>query len=836
MSAAVQVSPARITLTWPAFSGATSYTIYRKLKTDTGWGSVLGTVTGSATQFIDNGVTVGVYYEYRVVRSSSSGSGTGYIASGIQLPVVETRGKIILLVDNTLAPQLVPELAQLDTDLKADGWVVLRQDVSRTASSSSIRAIIQGFYNADPTQVKALYLVGHVPVPYSGNIAPDGHGEHQGAWPCDGYYAEMNSSWTDATVNNNTAQRVANRNIPGDGKFDQSDLPSAVELQVGRVDLADMPAFASNEVQLVRDYLNKAHAFKTRQTTPLNRGIVFDNLQWVSNPIAGGGYRSMAALFGAANITDCYPYGAGFSTFIHNQNYLWTYASGGGLQAYEGSTLTYNGADNVTTTQALATSVNHGGVFNMSCGSYFGDWDNTNNFLRAVIARGSALTNVWAGIPNWWFQHMAMGDPIGYSALVSMNNTNLYLPMNGGWQASIGRSHLGLMGDPSLRAYMVAPPQNLTVVDAAGTAQFAWTASSETVDGYFLYQFDAVTGAITRAWTNLITGTNFSNPAVPFIPGKQYMIRAVKLRTTASGSYYDLSLGAMGFAGGSPAPDCTGAIGGSALPTTPCNDGSPCTINDVWNASCQCIGTFSGDSDGDGICNAQDNCPFLAGQIGSPCNDGSACTINDVINSSCQCVGTYTGDTDGDGICNAIDNCPNTPGQVGSPCNDGDPCTLNDMLNSSCQCVGTYSGDPDGDGICSALDNCPTVPGQIGSACNDGNPCTTNDVLNSSCQCVGTPVPDSDGDGLCDAVDNCPGVAGQIGSPCNDGNAATINDALNASCQCVGTAVAIDCLGVPGGAALPGTACNDGNANTVNDQWTATCTCVGQLLDCMGVA
>lgn len=46
------------------------------------------------------------------------------------------------------------------------------------------------------------------------------------------------------------------------------------------------------------------------------------------------------------------------------------------------------------------------------------------------------------------------------------------------------------------------------------------------------------------------------------------------------------------------------------------------------------------DWDGDGTPNCADNCPLVAGQIGSACNDGNAETINDVLNSQCNCVGT----------------------------------------------------------------------------------------------------------------------------------------------------------------------------------------------------
>lgn len=180
----------------------------------------------------------------------------------IEVAATDYRGKLVLLVDNTFTASLAPELAQLRLDLKADGWVVLRTDVSRTASVSSVRTIVANQYNADPANVKALFIVGHVPVPYSGNQNPDGHQEHKGAWPADGYYGDVNGLWTDAAVNVTSAARTANNNVPGDGKFDQTTFPSAVELQVGRVDMYDMPAFAVGETQLMRNYLNKLHSFK----------------------------------------------------------------------------------------------------------------------------------------------------------------------------------------------------------------------------------------------------------------------------------------------------------------------------------------------------------------------------------------------------------------------------------------------------------------------------------------------------------------------------------------------------------------------------------------------
>ncbi len=44
------------------------------------------------------------------------------------------------------------------------------------------------------------------------------------------------------------------------------------------------------------------------------------------------------------------------------------------------------------------------------------------------------------------------------------------------------------------------------------------------------------------------------------------------------------------------------------LPGSTCNDSDSCTVNDLYDASCNCIGTFL-DSDMDSVCDAQDICP-----------------------------------------------------------------------------------------------------------------------------------------------------------------------------------------------------------------------------------
>jgi Lectin C-type domain/Secretion system C-terminal sorting domain len=172
------------------------------------------------------------------------------------------------------------------------------------------------------------------------------------------------------------------------------------------------------------------------------------------------------------------------------------------------------------------------------------------------------------------------------------------------------------------------------------------------------------------------------------------------------------------------------------------------------------------DTDGDNICNENDcqpNNPAFPALPFTPCNDGNANTNNDAVTADgCGCAGipidpcaNLGGDSDGDGICNANDCQPNNanlPATPGSPCDDANPNTNNDKISADgCSCAGTpidpcaaLGGDTDGDGICNANDcqpNNANLPATPGSPCDDANPNTNNDKISADgCSCAGTPV------------------------------------------------------------------------------------------------
>lgn len=519
------VDTTSLKLTWNVDANATNYTINRKNLSDQTWGAPVAVVPGTDTMYLDLGLSRGQTYEYRIVKTTGSYGGYGYALAGIEVAQANNNGDALLLVEYSVDSALQNEIDQLIADLKADGWRVMKEAIDADTGVYAVKNIITTAFSNLPA-MRMVYLLGHVPVPYSGNIAPDGHvPDHQGAWPADVYYAEINDLWTDQNVNTTGASSVRNQNIPGDGKFDQNSLPGSAELMIGRVDFYDLPLFSSTEIELTRSYLNRVHDYKMGNWTLPKRALIDDNFgAFGGEAFASNGWRNFSPLVGRNQIE-----ALDYRTTLATSGYLFSYGCGGG---------SFTSAGGIGTSADFAGDSLQTG-FTMLFGSYFGDWDNQNAFMRSALAQGTTMSISWAGRPHWHYHSLAMGMPIGMSALITQNNNNLYTYNYG--QRGV---HVALLGDPSLRMEYVAPPTALQV-DTVDTfhIQVNWTASSDTaIDGYDIYQ--SIDGSpFFKLNDQPLNESTYVDSCVIHAGSYTYMVKAVKLEQGFSGSYWNSSLG-----------------------------------------------------------------------------------------------------------------------------------------------------------------------------------------------------------------------------------------------------------------------------------------------------
>ena len=536
VSASVQISPPQIALSWPPDLGATpnGYTVYRKAPEANSWNDGI-TLPGTATGFIDANVTIGATYEYQIVKATSGYAGYGYLYTGINAPLVEDRGKVVLIVDSTYAADLSAELARLDQDLLGDGWQVLRHDVARDENPSNVKALIQSDYAADPANVKAVFLFGHVPVVRSGNLNVDGHQPRP--MPADVFYGDMDGDWTDSD---------------GDGVFDQNTIPTDVELEVGRVDFADLPGRLTwngpptfpGELELLRQYLNKDHSFRQGLMAVPRRALVGDGFGiFRGQAFAASGYRNFAPFFGPANIVAANtatnaPFDEKWVALLGVNSYLWAYGCGAGSYSSMSGLGTHSDYDEVWSTDIVDTDAR--AVFMMMFGSWLAEWDTEDNIMRAALATPTyGLTCSWSGRPHHFYHHMALGETIGYGIRLSQNNSVLYQNQVNRYTRGV---HIALMGDPTLRMHPVAPPSALSAANASEGVRLSWMLSPDSALGYHIYRATTPSGPFTRLTDSILDGSSFIDSSAN-AGTYTYMVRAVKLEDTPSGTYYNASQG-----------------------------------------------------------------------------------------------------------------------------------------------------------------------------------------------------------------------------------------------------------------------------------------------------
>lgn len=530
--ASVHQAPPRIRISWPRVEGAGGIWIYRKAFADGSWGAVRATLPGDATEFDDADVEPGIAYEYMVETAEPIGRiknrrASGVLAAGLALPVVDDRGTALLVIDRTMTAPVAGELARLAEDLCGDGWTVLRRDVDRQATvcgpataaeAAAVKAVIGDVWRQEQGRLRAVLLIGRVPIPYSGWLIPDGHDYEPRE--ADSYYALPEATWTDVRDYPDKGKKGVRRNVAGDGIFDQSWFdPAAVHLAVGRIDMSALPIFGLPEPELLRRYLNKHHAYRQRVAA------------FAPACDTGSGLVGSRTGFYLETLFD-----SGMVNPVHGQlsgdldaPRLWSYAEG---LAYINNDL-----------GRLFSSRDPQYVF-MGCWGSGINYDieaGRQGMGRPCLAgKGGCLTWI-CGQPNRFFHWMALGETIGDCERLAMTNGGLYPSRaNGNRPNAVFRA---LLGDPTLRLHVIAPPSGPRLEGAT----LAWEPSPDADTagflGYHVLRGTEAGGPFARLTKEPVAGTAWTDPDPP--AACVYQVRAVRLQTSPGGSYHNTSQGAF---------------------------------------------------------------------------------------------------------------------------------------------------------------------------------------------------------------------------------------------------------------------------------------------------
>lgn len=558
----VNNSPPSITITWKKNELAVGYEVRRKyIYEEYFQQNPMANLDSNTLTFTDVNVKVGDLYEYEV-RANSIGkynlngtAGTnfvafGYVVAGVNANI-QRNTNVALVIDETIIEPLSMEINRLKEDLVSEGFNVIEVTAPRAEDfdKDKVKLVKESLTAINlQTPLKYIYLLGRVPVPYSGDIAPDGHvPDHKGAWPADLYYGVFDESmWTDEFVNNANGNRTVNKNIPGDGKFDQNQLFTQnfqyyATAGVGRVDFFNMPEFTKSEIELLRMYLDKNHKFRTNQIEYSYKGLIDDNFKASSIPeaFASTGWRSLSALVGSENVSF-----EDYFTKLGTESYLWSYGTGPGSD---------NSAGGIGSSKDFATKEVKG-IFTMLFGSYFGDWNTKNNLMRAALAsEPNTLTCSWSARPHWYYHHMGLGLPIGYSTLATVNNYNTYIPNyyipSSGIIYATGMKgvHVALMGDPTLtmaKNSEIEEPKNIKVEQKGFKyIEIKWeTPLTDIIHNYDIYRSNDKYSGYRKINKSVVSGDTYIDD-YNIKDTVYYIVAKTEISTTNSGSFMNHSKG-----------------------------------------------------------------------------------------------------------------------------------------------------------------------------------------------------------------------------------------------------------------------------------------------------
>jgi hypothetical protein len=512
----------------------------------------------------DHDVRPGGIYEYRLRDAGPSFSDTQRVTLTVamNLPPMHFRGNVILITETGLPQALGSDYDTFRSDLIGDGWNLIdlpanrhdETDWPRNAAEikrirTQIDSIVQSWPEGYP---HIIYILGHAPIPRSGQSAFDGHvgipgtsSDHRGAWTADSFYGSLDDSlWSDTETKHHFSNRNL-ENLPGDEKWDNDFLPRTLEIPVGRIDFSGLYSFGladflelkdshpwTLEVALTKQYIRKNHRYRHGQTSAKERVSYFNGLGFI--PTKNGEHQAVnlaASLYGLKEghaIASRPLYENTPVTFgYHEMN-----GSPVGIQLGWEVNRSVNSYSHFT--WDLVRRENEPPIlFYLMYGSWFGDWNHTNeNWLRAVLATPNyGLVSLY--YPRFWkLQKMALGTPIAVGIPEMGDSSDLY---------RVAPRMLSILGDPTLRLHVLAPPGPVTGRLENNMISLEWEPSPAEGCRYHVYRRHPAAGwelmnpTPSDATTYVDTNPDFSDPT--------YMVRAIRLQESGSGSYNNLSQG-----------------------------------------------------------------------------------------------------------------------------------------------------------------------------------------------------------------------------------------------------------------------------------------------------
>ena len=206
---------------------------------------------------------------------------------GVMLLGSETN-RICVIVHSNVYASISNQLAQYQADLKEDGFspILYRYD---SGTAESLRAYLAGLYG-EPNSLKGAVLIGEIPyIIFEMSDTFSGVAYGYDDFPCDLFYMDLNGTWLDQT--NGVGSFAV-------GKYDTRTGDLNAEIWVSRMKTSNLGSLG-NQTNLLINYFNKNHRYRTGRLVPNRRALVYVDDDWSSMTYDDA--ESLAGIYGDAH-------------------------------------------------------------------------------------------------------------------------------------------------------------------------------------------------------------------------------------------------------------------------------------------------------------------------------------------------------------------------------------------------------------------------------------------------------------------------------------------------------------------------------------------------------
>ncbi|MEE9555034.1 MAG: hypothetical protein V3W18_12115 [candidate division Zixibacteria bacterium] len=215
--------------------------------------------TVTVTRWLDPSTRPMTYEEYIQGKEFDDTQKVDLVYSSL----IATDYYIDIIVNEDLYPLIEEALDTFMLDLQGEGYTINLYTANETLSPEGLREV---FINDWLGQgLDGTILVGDLAVPWYEMDEPEGWGGAHVQFPCDLYFMDLNGFWDDSDE---------------DGMFDAHSGRLEADIWVGRLYASSMSDYGANEVQLLRNYFQKNHNFRTGELLMDDKALAFVDNDW----------------------------------------------------------------------------------------------------------------------------------------------------------------------------------------------------------------------------------------------------------------------------------------------------------------------------------------------------------------------------------------------------------------------------------------------------------------------------------------------------------------------------------------------------------------------------